>query len=185
MPRSPSIALLCSAVSGLPCPLSSRRSRTRSSTRSIDVVPTDTRGGSSTRPAADFDLTENRCRCRSRARRWCGRTTCPGGGPSRNNGLFAIYLDEYYISPGVGPRRARRCRSSSTAARPDDLIVVMKLPRAVVRHSFDPRSRYRRAHRRGAGRRREDYTARNDYERISWPAIRAASTRPATRSCRR
>src|SRR6266850_1636958 len=80
---------------------------------------------------------------------------------------FAIFLDEYHISPGAAADRVREAltRFVDRALAPDDLLVVMKpLDSLFAIHLTTDRELARRAIAVGEGR-KGDYEARNAYER--------------------
>ena len=80
---------------------------------------------------------------------------------------FAIFLDEYHISPGAAADRVREAltRFVDRALAPDDLLVVMKpLDSLFAIHLTTDRELARRAIAGFEGR-KGDYEARNAYER--------------------
>lgn len=87
----------------------------------IDAVATDTKG----RPIADLDATEfevieNGMLLTIESARFSGTSDEPGA--------YALFLDEYHVSPGTSSERARvaALRFVESCLRPDDLLVVLK-----------------------------------------------------------
>jgi VWFA-related protein len=135
----------------------------------LDVILTDARGRFvDNLKTGDFDLTEDSMSRPIESVRLVRLDQVRQGGGSPDGArMFAIYLDEYHISPGAGVARARGAlaRFIMQELRPNDLIVVMK-PLESLFDIHMTHDRETAAHIvAGLDGRRGDYTPRSDYEK--------------------
>src|SRR5262249_29155790 len=127
----------------------------------VDIVALDRTG----RPALDLkasevDLTED------------GESRQVEAIPAFSDGprLFAIFVDEFHLTPGASTERARAAvtRLIDRELRPDDRLIVMKPLDSLLGIQF---TNDRETARQIAGSidgRRGDYTPRTVYERENW-----------------